>query len=231
MILPCELIGFRGENETREFKEVCKESSIRWNVKFEVVKKPHKCLVLEWEKFLCWLKSQEITTLIDFDDKIKTKYEVTGDKKYVKINKDESEYYKAIERRYGQVIYEKIEHVASQEEFRMIIAEMKPNISLVMHSMFPPRINMSDVNAEFPFSDQISRCIEQSKAVAATDASVKNHCMGGWWILMSKDKPFKIEKGLFSRNWEDNSSGCAEAIVLLELMTVLEKRGRHIVEG
>ena len=98
MILPCELIGFRGEDETREFKEVCKESSIRWNVMFEDVKKLHKRLVLEWEKFLCWLKSQEIATLIDFDDKIKTKYEVTGDKRYVKINKnDESEYCKATE--------------------------------------------------------------------------------------------------------------------------------------
>lgn len=231
MILPCELIGFRGDDETREFREVYEASSIRWNVTFEYVKKPHKRLLLEWEKFLCWLKNQEIATLIDFDDKIKTKYEVTGDKNCVKINNDESEYCKATKRKYGQAICEKIDHADAQGDFRMTIAEMKPNKSLVIHCMFPPRINASNINAEFPFNNQINRCIEQSKAIAAADASAKDHCMGGWWILTSKDKLFKLENGLFSRNWKDNSSGCAEVIVLLELMTVLEKRGRYIVEG
>jgi len=55
--------------------------------------------------------------------------------------------------------------------------------------------------------------------------------MGGWWILTSKDKAFKVEKGIYSRNWEDNSSGCAEVIVLLELVTVIEKKGWHITQG
>ena len=49
--------------------------------------------------------------------------------------------------------------------------------------------------------------------------------------MTSKDKSFKIEKGIFSSNWEDNSSGCAKVIVLLELVTVLEKKGRHITQG
>ena len=230
MILPCELIGFRGNDETREFREVYEASSINWNVSFEYVKKPHKRLLEEWVKFLCWLKNQEIVTLIDFDDKITTKYEVTEDKNYVKINNDEIEYYKATEYRYGQVIYEKIDHTEVQG-FRMTIAEMKPNKSLVTHCMFPPQWIESNNNIEVPFNYLTTRCIEQRNAVAATDASVKDHCMGGWWILTSKDKSFKLEKGLFSRNWEDNSSGCAEVIVLLELMTVLEEKGRHIMEG
>ena len=60
---------------------------------------------------------------------------------------------------------------------------------------------------------------------------VKDHCMEGWWTLTNKNKSFKNEKGTHSSNWEDNSSGCAEVTVLLELVTVLEKKGRQITQG
>ena len=49
--------------------------------------------------------------------------------------------------------------------------------------------------------------------------------------MTSKEKSFKIEKGIFNSNWEDNSSGWAEVIVLLELVTVLEMKKRHITQG
>ena len=49
--------------------------------------------------------------------------------------------------------------------------------------------------------------------------------------MTDTDKNFKLEKTLFYQSWEDNSSGCAEIIVLLELITVLEKKGRHINHG
>lgn len=36
---------------------------------------------------------------------------------------------------------------------------------------------------------------------------------------------------MYHKNWEDNSSSCAEILVLLESITVLEKKGRHINQG
>ena len=57
MILLCELVGFKGNCKTRELREVNESSSIRWKVKFECVRKPHKRLIEEWEKFVCWLEN------------------------------------------------------------------------------------------------------------------------------------------------------------------------------
>jgi len=115
MILPCELVGFRGNCKTREYREVHEPSSMRWKVKFESVIKPHKRLIEEWKKFMCWLENQEIDTIIDFEEKIETKYEVSADRKYVKINNEEIEYYYAYEIRYGQVTYERIDQIEEQE--------------------------------------------------------------------------------------------------------------------
>ena len=36
---------------------------------------------------------------------------------------------------------------------------------------------------------------------------------------------------LHHKNWEDNTSGCADVIALLELITMLEKNGKHINQG
>ena len=126
-----------------------------------------------------WLENQEIDTIIDFDDKIETKYEVSANRKYVKINNEEIEYYYAYEIRYGQVTYERIYQIEEQE-LRKTVAEMKPNKSMVIHCMFPPQHGESNINYDVPFNEQVTKSIEEGIAVAATDASVKEHCMGGW---------------------------------------------------
>ena len=51
IMLPCELVGFRGGKETKELREWSVQSSIKWNVDFEEVIKPHKRLAEEWKKF------------------------------------------------------------------------------------------------------------------------------------------------------------------------------------
>ena len=56
MILPCELVGFCGNKETKEAREVYERSSVIWKVKFEAVRKPHKRLIDEWKEFVKWLK-------------------------------------------------------------------------------------------------------------------------------------------------------------------------------
>ena len=66
MILPYELIGFRGDKVTKEAREVYERSAIIWNVKFEEIRKPHKRLIDEWKEFVKWLKEQQIETVVDF---------------------------------------------------------------------------------------------------------------------------------------------------------------------
>ena len=226
MIIPCELVGFRGGKETKELREWSLVSSIKWNVEFEEVIKPHKRLVEEWQKFINWLRNQEVDTLIDCISRIETKYEISADKRYVKINEENVKLYESKEWRYGQLIYQEVEQQEGLN-FRKTIAEMKPNSSFVIHEIFGLDYGES-AEVQVPFNDQITRSIEQGMAVAATDASVKGYGMGGCWIFTDLQKNFKQERMLYHKNWEDNTSGCAEVIVLLELITVLEKKGRHI---
>ena len=58
MILPCELVGFEGDKETKEAQEVCEKSATMWKARFEEVQKPHKHLIEEWHRFVQWLKEQ-----------------------------------------------------------------------------------------------------------------------------------------------------------------------------
>ena len=79
----------------------------------------------------------------------------------------------------------------------------------------------------FPFNENTTRCKQESKAVAAADASVKNGEMGGRWIISNKQKTMEISGELHHKKWNDNASGVVEAIALLEIITVLEGRGKH----
>ena len=70
MILPCELVGFKGQNVTKEMREWNESRAIRWKVMFKEVIKSPKRLVEVWKEFVDWLKNQKVDTIIDFDDKI-----------------------------------------------------------------------------------------------------------------------------------------------------------------
>jgi len=76
---------------------------------------------------------------------------------------------------------------------RKLIAEMKPNKSIVIYSLFPPIwVETSYDDSNVPFNNQISTSIEQDKAVAATDASMKGYSIGGCWILTDIEKSFRL---------------------------------------
>lgn len=55
--------------------------------------------------------------------------------------------------------------------------------------------------------------------------------MGGCWIIANAAKSVKKENVICHKEWEDNSSGVAEVIVLLELLAAIESKGRHIEFG
>jgi len=106
MILPFEVVGFRGGQETKEYKNVFEKSSVRWKVSFDVVPKPCKRLIETWTEFLKWLKEQQIETIIDFQQSISIKFLVSNDLKYVQVKEDNEELYFEREREsYGHQIY------------------------------------------------------------------------------------------------------------------------------
>ena len=47
--------------------------------------------------------------------------------------------------------------------------------------------------------------------------------MGSAWIVSDKDRSFEISNELYHKRWDYNEPGAAEVIVLLELITVMEK--------
>ena len=55
--------------------------------------------------------------------------------------------------------------------------------------------------------------------------------MGGYWIIINKEQTIEVKNTLFHKNWDDNTYKGAEAIILLELIEVIEKKGRHILSG
>ena len=52
--------------------------------------------------------------------------------------------------------------------------------------------------------------------------------MGGHWILTNRSQSFELENTLYHKNWQDNTCVGAEAIVLLELMEVIKRKGQNI---
>ena len=51
------------------------------------------------------------------------------------------------------------------------------------------------------------------------------------WIVSNKNKTIEIKNELHHKEWCDNASGIAEVIVLLQLVMVIEQRGRCIQYG
>ena len=60
--------------------------------------------------------------------------------------------------------------------------------------------------------------IVQSRALAASDASVKDKEMGGAWIIKKISGEEVLLNRIYYKKWTDNSSKLAEALILLELI-------------
>ena len=231
MILPCELVGLKGDKETKEAREVCEKSSIIWKVQFEEVRKPHKRLIEVWYGFVQWIKEQQIKTVVDFYQHCSTRYEITNDDDHVRMMVgNDFWYYKAKEVRYGRKKYERIEEI-SINGWRRCIGEMKPSREMIIYSKFPIEVDESNIEIIVPFSREITDSVRNKTAIAATDASVKESNMGGCWIISDKNKSFEKEHVLYHKRWIENNSDVAEVLVLLELLEVIEAKGRHINEG
>ena len=111
--------------------------------------------------------------------------------------------------------------------WKKIIAELKLKKRLEIYSTFYE--NRED-NEEryYLFNEEIIKIRENNNFVAVTDNSVKDDNMGGVWIIMDTDRKFEVYNEIYHEKWDDNTSGVAKVIVLLESVTVLDQRGRYI---
>ena len=131
---------------------------------------------------------------------------------------DEMQYYEVGETRYGRTCYDCVEEI-SISNWRKSIAEMSPSRELIIHSLFLLIEAQDSRNGnEVPFDRDITISIMQRTAYAASDASVKDSSIGEYWILADEHKRFKKEQILYHKQWNNNSSGVAEVLVLLELL-------------
>ena len=230
MLLPCELVGFNGEKRTKEMREREMKSCVEWKFEYDKVPKPSAKSYEIWDKFMEWLSNQKIATIVDFEPWVTTKYQISTDGEYIKEqSKNLIQYYGKGEIRYGQQIYEKIDSEITRE-WKKMIAELKPNGGLEVYGVFHTHHEQSEIQYH-PFDEETTESIQCGEAVAATDASVKNETMGGRWIISNKQRTFEFSGELYHKEWKENMAGIAEVITLLELITVLERRGRHINEG
>ena len=221
VILPCELVGLLGNKKTKFFYRVIEESSMRWNIDFPIVPKPSKKSISIWEDFLDWLLGKQGATICDFNDKCKSKIQASSDDNYVKVMKEEEiMHYKKTDQACGRDKYEKL-NSCEAGGWRDMIGSIEPNGGIQIDSKFPPyaEFNNNMQGALFPL--EIKEDIENSKAFAASDASCKNNQMGGYWIIANATKQYEQENKLYYKNWKVNASKGAEAIALLDLLTVI----------
>ena len=139
MVLPCELVDFKGERKTKEAANDEDKSCVLWKTKFDQVPKPSQKSYRLWNEFVDWLLSKRIETIVDFDLEVDTIYKMSSDKKYVKKKEGNEEVLlKATRIMYGQQIYEETNEDI-ENNWKMIIAEMKPNRAVIMHGTFHVR--------------------------------------------------------------------------------------------
>ena len=193
-MLPCDLVGFKRDKVTKEARVANATSSIMWNVKFDVGPRPQIRFLETLSDFVEWIKIQQISTIVDFGNDVKTKYEVTDDLKHVKCNVDNESYmHGAKEARCGRTTHVKINETRVAH-WRKIIAEMTPSSSIIIHNMFPIDVEANTDDINMPFDSEISSSIMQRTTVAASEASVKNYSMGGCWIITNVAKIVKKKK-------------------------------------
>ena len=110
----------------------------------------------------------------------------------------------------------------------MSIAEIKSNRVVITHRIIQVQTEISSQEWLQPFGEDIAASIEEMKAFAATDVLAKDGKMSGYWIIANNVNKDVLSRDLHHKRWEHNSLGSAEVIVLLELLTVLKKRGRNM---
>ena len=82
-----------------------------------------------------------------------------------------------------------------------------------------------------PFNNRIIEAIQNKKAYVASDASVKNGQMAGYWTMQDLNQELLLHHHVYHKEQNENMVVRAEAITLLELIKIVERKGRGITHG
>jgi len=127
IILPCELVGLKGREETKSYKNELERSCLMWKVPFLILPKPSEKSIGLWLEFIQWLKSKEIMTICDFTSMCTSKVQISGDLQFLKeIMEDKVEYYWKQTSRYGHESCERIEELC-RNDWRLTIGTIEVN--------------------------------------------------------------------------------------------------------
>ena len=112
-----------------------------------------------------------------------------------------------------------------QVQQKELIAEIKPNGSVIVHSIINVATEESSIEYVAPFSAETTSKIEEGKAIANADALTKNNEMEGCQIIADESREINNNNKLHSKKQISNIPSVAEEIVLLELIKVIETKG------
>ena len=100
-----------------------------------------------------------------------------------------------------------------------------------MKSVFPIDVEVRNKINYTLFNNKIAEAIRERKAFTASDTSMKNNQIEEYWIVTDINQEEKIQNTLYYKEWKSNIIKGAEVIIILELLIVLERRGRNIENG
>ena len=100
---------------------------------------------------------------------------------------------------------------------------MTANGSMIIRSIIHNEIEGQEI-APPPFNEHITRKVREAKIIAASDASVKSGSIVGYWIVADVERENTLSKELYHKLWTQNTSILAEALALLQLINVIERK-------
>ena len=86
-------------------------------------------------------------------------------------------------------------------------------------------------NDQEKFPQEIEEAIEQGRAVAAVDVSVKGKFMSACWIITSLDNRNHVEGNIHSSQWEIGQIPTAEGLGVCNLIKEINHKCSHISRG
>ena len=86
----------------------------------------------------------------------------------------------------------------------------------------------STISYHNPFSESITQFIENNKAITAYDASMKSNQLGGYWIILNKDRMTEIGHKIFNKQQEYRLIEGGKATIMLDLIEIVVYKSKYI---
>ena len=177
-----------------------------------------------WKEHTQWLKQQNVQTIVDFSDHCTYQCYMTTDKEHAcEVKEGIKTCYQKQAPMHGRERYNVINYCPITSWIG-IVGHLNANGELKCNGMMREVRFNRRVHQDPPFNAEVTQLITQSSTIAASNASTKEGKLGGAWMIMSRIGDEVLSNRLCHKEWVDNSSIAAEALVLLELVKVIVKK-------